>query len=163
LTEARERATKYWSGRYQEDLDFFSYEFPYVDNRVFMSLETIIPIALKRPPEPAISPAKDTDASRQLADDVKQILLVKYDELNLRAKFRMSLRHLLLFRQGVLKYRWDKDKGENGDIDVNWVRPQKIIVDKNAVHGEMPSFLAEYMEDTIEGLTRMRFGASSIL
>ena len=154
LTKARERATKYWTGRYQEDMDFFGHEFPYVDNRIFMSLETIIPIALTRPPEPSVSPAKDNDASKQLADDIKNILLAKYEEMGLRGKFRMALRHLLLFRQGILKYRWNEDLGDNGDFEVHWVRPQKIVIDKNAVAGEMPGFIAEFMEDTIEGIVR---------
>lgn len=152
LEEARKRNEKYWLGTYQEDLDFHGWEFPYNDNRIFMSVETIIPNALAKPPEPAVSPAADTDASRQLAEDVKKILLAKYQELKLRGKFRMAVRHLILYRLGCLKYRWDKDIGKWGDVAVEWVRPQKLIIDKNAVVGENPGFVAEYMEDTIEDL-----------
>jgi len=152
LDKNRERSEKYWTGTYQDDLDFFSYQFPYVDNRIFMSLETIIPIALSRPPEPDISPAKDTDASRQLADDVKKVLLAKYQKQKLRGKFRMSLRHLLLYRLGALKYRWNKDIGDYGDIEVDWVRPQKLVIDKGAIYGKEPEFIGEYMEGTIEAL-----------
>ena len=152
LDKKRERAEEYWTGSYQDNLDFFGHEFPYVDNRIFMSLETIIPIALSRPPEPDVSPAKDEDASRQLADDVKKVLLAKYQEQKLRGKFRMALRHLLLYRLGVLKYRWNKDIGDYGDVEVDWVRPQKIIVDKGAICGKEPEFVAEYMEDTVEAL-----------
>tara|TARA_Y100000310_G_scaffold303388_1_gene341688 strand:- start:45 stop:1982 length:1938 start_codon:yes stop_codon:yes gene_type:complete len=153
LDEARKRAESFWLGKYQDNIDYYTWEYPYSDPRLFMSVETIIPIAISKPPEPLIAPAKDTDASRQLAEDLGNVLLAKSAELKLRGKFRMSLRHLILYRLGCLKYRWDKDIGENGDIVVEWVRPQKLLIDKYAVAGKNPGFVAEYMEGTVGELS----------
>jgi hypothetical protein len=111
-----------------------------VENVIFQSIETIIPIITSKPPEPVVQKAQETPESAALAKQNQKILLAMYEKEKMKGKFQMIVRHLLLYRLGILKYRYDPEIDE---IVTEYVRPQNVIIEK---HGD---FVAEFLEESI--------------
>lgn len=114
-------------------------------NRIFTDVETAIPILTSEPPEPTILGQIDTTQRDMLQKGLKYAYEVKY---KLQQKLQQVIRHWFLFRLGVLKYRWDKDKG----FITEAVLAKKIGLDKRATSRENCEYVWELMEDTLEVL-----------
>lgn len=160
LDEARKNNEKYYlNAQYSED-DLYDFQVPYKNNRIMTAIETLVPMATSQTPQPIVTEANDTDASRQLAHDLQYVLLGLYDDLYLKAKFSMVARHLLTgYRIGVLKYRFDPNIGKirpdgtrSGMIVVEVVRPQRVVFEQEASDPDNIPLIAEYMTATIEEL-----------
>lgn len=153
LTEARRRNRAYWLGEQVDDRDLYDYNVKYIDNRIFVAVETVSSAVSARNPQPEAAPAQNTITSTQLAKDVENALLAYADKyrLNMMA-FRPAVRHLLIYRLGVLKQRWDEGLGPNGDIRTEYVHPNDILVDKDALPGDNPRFIRQTLRATIEEL-----------
>lgn len=123
-----EEAENIWKGQQLDEEEMYPWQLPYVDNAIFRSIETIIPIAVSRVAKPQGIPAQPNPKSKKLAADVEKQLEYGFSPRreNMRSKVRMALRHLLLYRLGVIKYYWDKDLGENGDWCFETIRPTKF-------------------------------------
>ena len=82
---------------------------------------------------------------------MKDLSLQKGLKLAYEVKYRMQqklqqmIRHWFLYRVGVLKYRWDKDKG----FITEPVLPKKIGMDKRATSRDNCEYVYEEMEDTL--------------
>ena len=115
-----------------------------VDNRIFMSVETILPMIVSRTPEPVIvGVGEDNDLREKLI----KVLTIAYEvRQKLQLKLQGVIRHWFLYRIGVWKYRWD-----DGFI-TETVRPEKIGFDPRATDKDNCEFVWETMEDTIEDL-----------
>ena len=135
-----EENEKYWLGK-QHAGPQIDDERPTVDNLIFESLETYLPQATRRNPEPLVildSSEKDESGNEQPAHQ-KYVLKVKNrladlaDKNSMRLKLKKGARHWSLFHLGVAKYGWDLDK----DIPiVRIVRPQRMILDPDATIDE---------------------------
>lgn len=160
LKEVRETNEKYWLGTYFDPKKLYDHQVPYQDPRIFISIETLIPMALSRPPQPIVSQAYDTDASKELARNLQDILLAKYEDLYIKEKLMMVTRHLLMgYRLGVLKYSWDntvgqlKDDGSRmGDIRVDVIRPQRLVIEAGANDINDIPLIGEYQQSTLDQL-----------
>lgn len=144
----------------QEEL--YGYQSEYRNPRVFTAIETLIPVVTARPPQPVITEAKDTDASRTLAQNLSNALLAKYENLYLKQKAELIARHLYVgYRKAVAKYHLDMTIGplvrtENGieragDIVVDVLRPTKVVYDAYSTRDKTP-LIAEFMDSTTEDL-----------
>lgn len=135
-----EENEKYWLGK-QHAGPQIDGERPTVDNLIFEALETYLPQATRRNPEPMValdSTEKDESGNEQPAHQ-KYVLKVKNrladlgDKNHMRLKLKKGARHWSLFHLGVAKYGWDLDK----DIPiVRIVRPHRIILDPDATIDE---------------------------
>lgn len=155
LKKVREQNRKYWLGDQLDDDHRVRYDHnsKYMDNRIFVAVETVSSAVSARNPQPEATPAQNTITSRQLAKDVENGLLAYADKYRLNVSvFRPALRHLLVYRLGVVMQRWDPDLGPNGDIRTEYVHPNDILVDKNALPGENPRFIRHTLRATIEEL-----------
>lgn len=146
-----EENEKYWLGK-QNSGPQIDGERPTVDNLVFESLETYLPQATRRNPEPLItldSSEKDENGNEDPVHQ-KYVLKVKNtladiaDKNSMRLKLKKGARHWSLFHLGVAKYGWDLDK----DIPiVRIIRPQRIILDPDATideDGYTGDYIGEY-------------------
>lgn len=144
-------------------IDLYEHQTEYKNNRIFTAIETLIPLIGAQIPEPVVTEANDTDASRELAQGIKETLLALYDDLNLKRHFEMVARHLYIgMRLGVMKYRWDGDLGrlnENGErpggLAVETIRPTRIVLDqytKWSQYDDVP-LIGEYQSCTLEELS----------
>lgn len=114
-------------------------------NRIFTDVETAIPILTSETPEPTIIGDVDNATQERIQKGLQIAYEVKY---KLQSKLQCLIRHWFLFRLGVLKYRWDKDKGF---ITEN-VLTRKIGFDKRATSKENCEYVWEEMEDKLENL-----------
>ncbi len=136
----------YWKNGTIKDLSrFHPKKSKVVSNRIFTDVETAIPILTSEPPEPEIVGEVDNNAREVLSQGLKIAYEIKY---KMQQKLQCLIRHWFLFRLGVLKYRWNKEKGF---ITEN-VLTRKIGFDKRAVSKETCEYVWEEMEDTAENL-----------
>lgn len=165
LSTVREQNEQAYLGLREDPEELYDYQFPYKNNRLITAVETLIPLATSQVPEPVVTEANDTDASRELAKNLKMALLALYEDLYLKANFEMVGRHLLLgYRLGVMKYAWDgtlgriDEKGERtGGIIAKTIRPQRIVVEARTLWEDMNDIplIGEYQAGTVEDLVML--------
>lgn len=151
---------KYWIGETLDETGLYDYQSRYKEGRIFNAIETLIPMALSKPPEPIVTEAEDSDASRELAKSHHDYLLGMYEDGYYKTKLTSVVRHLLIgYRLGVLKVRHDKDVGDlnetgepGGDIVVDVVRPQRVVIGERTKTIDSVRFVAEYLSDPIDVL-----------
>lgn len=140
LERVRSENENYWLGRQIDRRKLRNFQSRIVENVIFQSVETIVPIITSKPPEPVVQAAQNTPESEELARQTQKVLLAMYEEEKMKGKFQMISRHLLLFRLGILKYKYDP---ETDEIVTEYVRPQNVILEK---HGD---FVAEFLDEPI--------------
>ncbi len=131
---------KYWLGN-QHDLPRSDKSRARVDNLIFEALETYLPQATRRNPDPIVS-LDTTEKSEEGNEDpvktayvekVKNRLADLADKNRLRLKLKKGARHWAIYQLGVAKFGWDLDQ----DIPVvRIVRPKRIILDPDATIDE---------------------------
>lgn len=104
---------KYWKGdqvdasQLRDDLE------SEVENIVFENLETFLPIATARTPEPSMTVAYKNEYTRAYARDVKNTLMAEYEVYqNMAIKLTSGIRNHQLNLLGAFKYGYDEDTGE---------------------------------------------------
>lgn len=147
-----EENEKYWLGQqFTGPIDKDS-ERPMVDNAIFESLETFLPSATRRNPEPIveldskeIEPNQPADQTKiAYATKVKQRLADVADKIKLRLKLKRATRYWSLHLIGIAKFGWDLDKNLPS---VKITRAKRIILDPDASideDGYNGSYIGEY-------------------
>lgn len=120
-----ERNFKYWSGTYFDTLALNSiYEHKVVENRIFESIESLVPIAKNRAPEPAVYVSPRTGENYALESQLKSALVNMWrDRWEMPGKLTKLVRHDYLYYWGVLKFEYDPD---TDDFNFSVRDPQKI-------------------------------------
>lgn len=142
---------RYWLGKQHEDVEMISKDRPPTDNRLFMSLETFLPLATRNNPE-ATTVADNSEPGIALAQKVQTMLNWQADRLRLKLKIKQSVRFWALYHLGCAKVFWNV---ETNDFDTRSIRPQRLILDKDATIEEgvyTGAFLGEYRRDTAADL-----------
>jgi hypothetical protein len=160
LDSVRQTVDTYYLNTYYSQDDLYDFQVEYKDNRLFVAIETLVAMAIAKPPMPVVMQAYDTDASYELAQQLQKALLCKYEDLYLKGKFQMIARHLLMgYRLAVMKYRWDdtigslqEDGSRFGDVAVDVVRPQRIVIDAGAQYIDDIPLIAEFRSSPLEEL-----------
>lgn len=131
---------KYWLGK-QYDGPKLDKTRPMVDNLVFESLETFLPQATRRNPEPMIAldaSEKNEDGSEdpvktKYVRKVKNIVADVATKNMLRLKLKRAARHHEIYQIGVSKFGWSLDKNLPTQ---RIIRPKKMILDPDATIDE---------------------------
>jgi len=135
-----EENEKYWLGK-QFDLPAADKTRPNVDNIIFEGVETYLPMATRRNPEPLVSIDKseldaqgnETPVQTAYVAKVKGRLIDLADENTIRLKLQKAGRHWIIYQLGVAKFGYDLDR----QIPiVRIIRPQKVILDPEATVDE---------------------------
>lgn len=114
-------------------------------NRIFTDTETLIPLITSEIPEGVVVGTDDNNIKYSVQKALKIVYESKY---KMKHKFQTLARHWILFKVGIMKYRWDKDK----KFVTENVLPRKVGFDKRATSFENCEYIWEEMEDTVEGL-----------
>lgn len=143
-----EKNVAYWKGNQLDDTQIHAKRAKIVDNRVFMALETMLPIMTMNIAEP--------DTLGEVSNDVREklikILNHAYEaEQKMQPKMRQFVRNWACRYVGVLKYRWNSDQG--GFI-TEVVNPQKLGFDTRARDKRDCEYIFEWMEDSIGALIK---------
>lgn len=116
-----------------------------IDNRIFMAVETLLPIMTARTPEPTII----GDVENEVREKLVKVLTIAYEvKQKLQLKLQRVIRHWFLYRVGVWKYRWDEG------FVTETVRAEKIGLDPRAPEKGVCEYMYEQMEDTVEDLIK---------
>lgn len=135
----------YWLGKQLDIKKLRDFKSRVVENVIFQSVETIVPIITSKTPEPVVKSASETPESVSLAKQYQKVLTNMFEFEKMKGKFQMITRHNMLRRLGILKYKYDP---ETDKIVTEYVLPQNVVVDKNG------DFVAEYLEDSIGDLIK---------
>ena len=122
-----------------------------VDNLIFESLETFLPIATSTKLDPVVE-SDNTDPGNDEADKVRKMLIYLVDELAYNLKLKQVVRFWALGMLGVMKVGWSM---KENDITCVALRPQKLILDPNATINECEydgHYIGEYLEDMASDL-----------
>lgn len=154
-----ELVESYWAGLNGEnrDLSQSSTRKPGADNLIFESLETFVPRATSRNPEPEVS-GDGTDMGNIVADLTGNMLshVASLPHVRLKMSVRKAARHNQLYFLGAIKTGWSETES---DIDTEVIRPQRLILDPEATVENARyngSFLGIYMDSTASDLV-LRF------
>jgi len=135
-----EENEKYWLGKHF-DTPTGDKDRAMVDNLIFESVETFLPSATRRNPEPVVSldnAEKDEQGNEnpihtKYVQKVKGRLADLADKNKIRLKLKKVARHWSIFLLGVVKVGWDLNK--NMPI-ARVIRPKKIMLDPEATIDE---------------------------
>lgn len=149
LKEIRQDNLKYWLPEANRGKQVFEFQKDniYLDPRIFVSIETIASTINARVPQPVVSPSQDSPTAQQLADDVGKGLYGYATKYRVNDLFRVAFRNGMIFREAYLKLRFDPNKNKIGEIVTEFIPPEDIIVDKDAVFDKSPKSIAHIIKD----------------
>ena len=123
-------------------------------NFLFEAVETFLPAALSRNPEPVVW-SDNSPQGNKIADTVKTMLQYHADALVLRRKLEMMTRKWCVDMLGVLKHGWDS---KTNDIKTEVRDAKNFIFDVNGyvdMYGNFTGYLGERITISAERLTEM--------
>jgi hypothetical protein len=127
-----------------------------VDNRIWMAVETMIPIASARLPDIIIKPGEESDLSQINALQTQDVLNYHMDRVGIQSISERFIRDMLVKRYGVMKPCWDF---RNDDVGVKYVDARRIRVPKFGTSIDELPFVIEDMEMTYDRVLEF-FGES---
>jgi hypothetical protein len=138
LKKIEEKNENYWKGKHFANQDE---ENAIVDNLIFESLETFLPIATKQNPEPVVT-ADNTPEGEALASKVSKMLIYQADTNRLKLRLKRVVRFWSMYRRGVMKMAWSMKKH---DIKPIVLRPQRLILDPDGIIDDDMTYDGEYI------------------
>ena len=151
------RNERYWMPNHLYGQDLYWYQSRIIQNRIYMGVETMVPIITSKPAEPVISVADDeeeeSEKSRDFTGRLQKVLLDKYynEDRPQQEIFEMITRHLLLFKLGALKIIWDK---QLDDYYIEFIHPHKLIISPDGYFNE-DVWVAQWIEKPLKELLEM--------
>jgi hypothetical protein len=126
---------------------------PQADNCIYESLETFLPKATQKSPEPLVS-GDGTEIGNQIADVTAKMLshVADLPHVRLKMTLRDAARHNQLYFLGAVKTGWSET---DTDVTADVIRPQRLILDpdaniKNAIYDGQ--FLGIYCDSSASDL-----------
>lgn len=124
-------------------------ERPLVDNLEFEALETYLPMATKKNPDPMVI-CDETPEGKEFAEQIAKTLVDLADRLRFKLRLKRIVRFWAMYYLGVLKIAWSE---KDDEISLDVIRPHKLIMDPDGfIDDDMRytgEFLGEYKEETI--------------
>jgi len=152
IKKKQEENENYWLGKQFEGSKIE--DRPIVDNVIFEALETFLPIATQRSPEPTVI-GDNTEAGEKVADKVQSTLVYQADIQRIKLKLKKVTRFWALYLLGVVKIGWSLNEN---DISTKVIRPQRLILDpEGTITDDMQydgEYVGEYRSDTASRLVK---------
>lgn len=141
---------KYWKG---EQFGYRNDEYPAIDNVIFESVETLLPLVTRQNPEPIVK-GNGTEIAFTVANIINATLVKVADDEILKNKVRHSARHWCIDLLGCVKIAWD---GVESTVQFYEVLPENLQLDPTGTF-EGGKFLGQWIkeakEDTAEELIK---------
>ena len=148
MDKINENNEAFYLGQQVDFSKLHSHQSRVVDNRIYLGIDTLVPILATKKREPVVMPAQNTDESRELAQLGQSYLSWKWDEQNMQTKLADIVRFLNIHRFAVLKYRFVA--GSYNDFEVEVKRPESIIIDNKI----KPTFIGEYLKESADEIIK---------
>ena len=149
IDKINEQNENFYLGNQVDTSKLYDHQSKIVDNRIFLAVDTIVPILATKKREPIVFPAQRTDESRELALITQDYLSWKWGEQKMNLKLADTIKLFNIHRFAVLKYRFVG--GIYNDFKVEVKRPESIIID-NKPDEEDIEFIGEYLKDSVKGI-----------
>lgn len=143
IDKVNEQNERFYLGDQIDKSKLYEHQAKPVVNRIYLAVDTIVPMLANKKRDPIAIPAQRTDESRELAIMTQDYLSWKWNEQQMKMKLAQIVRFMQIHRMAILKYRYTMED-EYNDFVVEVKRPESIIVENI----ENPSYIAEYLEDT---------------
>lgn len=145
ISKMQQENERYWLGQQAVEAK------QTVDNLIFESLETFLPIATRPKADPLVE-SDNTEEGNALADKVRKMIAYNSDRLQYNLKLKQVARYWALYMLGVMKVGWSM---KENDITCKAIRPQKLILDPSATieEGEYTGYyIGEMLDDSAANL-----------
>lgn len=152
LDERRKRNLRAWSGEHYEGISMYDHNVPYVDNRIFPNIETIAPIVANQIPQIQALPNGDSVTQIRFAQDIEKIMKRWAETQEFEDKMTTGVRNVQLDYVAIFKQRWDENAGRNGEVILELLEAEDVIVDHNARMYENPRFVAHRQTASVQEL-----------
>ena len=162
LDSRREKNEIYLFGRQiakNEKLNKYRpYEAKYLDNAIYEIEASIKPVAVGKLPDMIVIPGNDDPGSQSTADNLSLIIDDDLKKKENRRVLSLAFKHVPVYFVGIIKVRWNPEKGEYGDYEFDVRNPQNIVVDEQCAtnNADDMKFIAEAMKLTVQEVI-MRF------
>jgi hypothetical protein len=147
MKRVQDENEKYYKGIQTKKGEIPNHQSDAVDNRIFTSIETIVPIITTNPPQFVAEPAQNTEESEMLSNAVEQMLSAQYSIKNVRDKLREAIRYMLLYRLFCIKVYWDETID---DVNLKAIKPQRIWVPPYGLTTDELPYIIEKIDMTFE-------------
>lgn len=151
----RQNANKnYYLGKQQEGSSVATNGLPIASNILFEAVETFLPAALAKNPEPVVY-SDNSKEGNTLSDSIKTMLQYHADALEVRRKLAEGVRSWTFNYLGVWKYGWDD---EIKDIKFEVRNPQNFIFNPDCTvdaYGDMEGYVGERITVTAGRLAEL--------
>lgn len=151
IHEGGDTNQRYWVGKQFPDAEYENGKRPLTDNITFEALETMIPQATQRNPEPIVSCDNSPD-TKIVADKIHMALEYLAEYNHLKTKLKKGVRQWALRFVGCWQIGWN---GEDNEIVVKVINPKDLILDPNGYieDGEyFGEFLGVRLQDSAQNL-----------
>lgn len=135
----QEENEKYWLGKHYEVAKVN--DRPIMDNIIFEGLETLLPIATKRNPDPTVR-SDNTPEGEKIAKKVQSMLVYQADIQRMKLKLKKVTRYWALYLLGAVEIGWSVNEN---DIHTQVLRPQRLILDPTGTIDESMQYDGEYI------------------
>lgn len=139
IEKKQKECENYWLGKQFSAAEINAGR-PMMDNVIFESLETFLPVATRRNPEPLVL-ANDTPEGQELAKKVQKMLVFHADRLRLKLKLKKVARYWAIYFLGAIKVGWSE---RENDLTCSVIRTNRLILDPEA-HIEDVEYKGEYV------------------
>ena len=162
LYDRRDSNEEYYLGREIEHLEkdkkLKGYEARYMDNVIFEAEGTLKAVAISRVPDLLVKPGNDSDQSREIADNLTEIINSRMRKRENRRVLGMAYSHRPIYFIGCIKCVWDPEKGRDGDYYFEAIHPDNIDLDHTASRAceDQMDWVAHHYELSIKEIL-MRF------
>lgn len=152
LKNTRNENTRYFLGKIDEK-GLYKHQKPYKENQIFLGEESVTSYLTAQQADPLVIPASKKERSKLFAGDLEKAIKSHGEEVvDLEQIIELTARNIRLKRLGVIKFHYDKNYGEKGEIISESINPEHIILDKNTTLGSNPGFVCHVLKKTAEEL-----------
>jgi hypothetical protein len=109
LKTDRAKGVKMYMGQYVDEGQLYRFQIPYVENEIFVAVETIVSYLTSQLPNAEVYPAQDSTQSKVLAADLEKGLRAHSQCVELSRHLEAAIRNLLIKRVGFLYLWYDPD------------------------------------------------------
>ena len=114
-----------------------------VENRIFMAIETMIPLVTARLPDAIVKPGQEDEQSVIDALDLQDILEYHFERVHIQELAERWIRDMVVKRYGVFKIYWDRDRD---DVALKVIDPRRIKIPQYGKTVDELAFVIEELE-----------------
>lgn len=154
LAQSDKENLRYWLGEQMTDryVGPDGSTMPNMGNRMMTTTRAVLAYVNSRVANPEVAPSTNEAESKQFARDLGQAMYQHGVDHNLKVKAKKATTNLYIQKRGFLKLRFDPLLGPFGDIAIDHVSPEHIVIDKDAVFGQEPARIWHKQTCTVEEL-----------